>query len=39
MEALRQAFIVYDRAHVVDAEPFATIAPRIRGSAVSGESR
>ena len=39
MEALQGAFVVHDRTHLNDAAQFASIAPRIRGIAASGESK
>jgi lactate dehydrogenase-like 2-hydroxyacid dehydrogenase len=39
MEALQGAFQVHDRTHQSDLAAFATIAPRIRAIAASGESK
>jgi hydroxypyruvate reductase len=39
LEELKQAFVVHDRAHELDAAAFAQIAPRIRGIAGGGESQ
>ncbi len=39
LESLQETFVVHDRIHTGDAASFATIAPRIRGIAASGESR
>ncbi|MCP5282956.1 MAG: 2-hydroxyacid dehydrogenase [Rhodoferax sp.] len=38
MQALQDAYIVHDRTHLQDPARFASIAPRIRGIAASGES-
>jgi lactate dehydrogenase-like 2-hydroxyacid dehydrogenase len=39
MQALQDAYIVHDRTHLQDPAQFASIAPRIRGIAASGESK
>jgi hydroxypyruvate reductase len=39
MQALQDAYIVHDRTHLQDPAAFASIAPRIRGIAASGESK
>lgn len=39
MQMLQDAFIVHDRVHLEDPVRFATIAPRIRAIAASGESK
>jgi hydroxypyruvate reductase len=39
MQALQDAYVVHDRTHLQDPAQFASIAPRIRGIAASGESK
>ncbi|MEO8543972.1 MAG: 2-hydroxyacid dehydrogenase [Burkholderiaceae bacterium] len=39
MQALQDAYVVHDRTHLQDPARFASIAPRIRGIAASGESK
>ena len=39
VQTLREAFVVHDRTHLEDPALFATLAPRIRGVAASGESK
>lgn len=39
MQALQDTYVVHDRTHLQDPAQFASIAPRIRGIAASGESK